>query len=120
MILFFIFVAIIYFVDIILVGASFAAIKKAFNLNISVVKSILILIVVFGVLDNLFTPFFDYLDLTFTIHNQEIANFFGLKENTPASMFFSIGYFDFFIWLVESLIALFVVDKRITKKINAN
>jgi len=119
MILFFIFVVIIYLVDIFLVGASFAAIKRVFNLNISVIKSILILIVAFALLDNLVTPLVDYLDLTFTIRNQEIANFFELKENTPASMFFSIGYFDFIIWLVESLIAVFVVDKRITKKINS-
>ena len=119
MILYFIFYILIYLADIILVGLAFSAVKKAFQLNISVISSIIILIITFGLFDNLLTPIIAYLDITFTVHNQEIVNFLDLKENMPASMFFSIDYFDLIIWIIESLIALFVVDKFITKKLNA-
>ena len=70
-----------YLIDIVLVGICFAAIKKAFHFNISIIFSIIILILLFALLDNMLFPFVSLLDLTFTIHNKEIADFLELKEN---------------------------------------
>jgi hypothetical protein len=108
-----------YSVDVLLVGLSFSAIKKAFRINISIVFSIIILMILFAIIDNMIIPLVNILDLTFTIHNKEIADFLEVSENIPASALYSIDYFDIILWLVESLIALFVIDRKVTKKLNA-
>ena len=119
MIKFFILLVLLYSIDIILVGLSFSAIKKAFKINISSIYSLIILIIIFAVINNDINPIISMLNLTFTVHNKEIAEFFKLKPNESTSALLSIGYSDFIIWFVESIIALFVVDKQISKKLRA-
>ena len=119
MVKFILFFIVAYSIDIILVGFAFSAVKKAFRLNISLVFSFLILMILFAVIDNMMIPLVNILDITFTIHNKEIADFLELKENIPASVLYSIDYSDFIIWFVESFLALFVIDKKITNKLNA-
>lgn len=113
------FLLLAYSVDILLVGLSFSAIKKAFRINISIVFSIVILMILFSIIDNMIIPLVNILDLTFTIHNKEIADFLEVNENIPAAALYSIDYFDIILWFVESIIALFVIDKKVTKKLNA-
>jgi len=108
-----------YSFDIILVGICFAAIKKAFRFNISIIFSLIILMFLFALLENMLLPFVSLLDITFTIHNKEISDFLELKENISASVLYSIDYFDFIIWFIQSVVALYVIDKSITKKLSA-
>ena len=119
MIKFIVYLLLVYLIDIILVGVLFAAIKKAFKIKLTPVLSLLMLMIEFAAFDNYMNPLVNLLDVTFTIHNQEITNFFNLKANEPISNFLAIDYFDFIVWFSESLIALFIIDKRITRRLNA-
>ncbi len=109
-----------YVLSIILAGVSFAALKKVFGFKPSPVYSLIILLILFCLLDVLLNPFVYLLDITFTVHNPDVAKFLELKENESLSQIAYFDFFDIILCFIKSCLAYFIVDKRISKKLNTN
>ena len=56
------------------------------------------------------------LDVTYTVGNADIAEFFDLKPNEPLVDLFGFGLFEIITWIFQSLLAAFIGEKIIMKK----
>jgi hypothetical protein len=100
-----------YLIMSVLVGISFFSlfghrIKSPFSR-----KVLIAMLVIFAVLDIYYLPALFSLQITMTVGNQEVANFFELKENMDVGDFFEPGWFDFIVWMLQSLLAYVVGTK---------
>ena len=100
--------ALAFFIDALIVGISFQALKKLFRWSFSSSRSFLILYIVFAFLELYQWPMFHTLDITFTVHNQEMARALGFKPDMPLSDLFQLGIFEFFTWSVQALLAQYL------------
>lgn len=74
-------------------------------------KYLYILFCIFAFLDIYAWPALLSLDATITVRNKQIADFLNLKENFHLSEFFSLDWFDIFVWLFQTGIAIFIGGK---------
>ncbi|MDD5223344.1 MAG: hypothetical protein PHE84_05085 [bacterium] len=93
-----------YILKAIFVGISFFAIfghriKTPFSR-----KAFFILIIIFALLDLYGLPAIICLDATMTINNANIANILHINGPVGMGEFFSPGWFDFFVWVIQALI----------------
>ena len=116
MIIFIITMVLFVLIDSFLVGITFYALKNRFQWNISYRTAFIILFLVFVFLDNYWFPMMHVLDLTYTVGNQEIANFFDLAPNEPVEDLFGFGIIEFVIWSIEALIATYIGEKVFSRK----
>jgi len=91
----------------IIVGVAFFPLFGHRNFVSSTKKTLVILLIIFGFMDYYFLPVIALLDITFTIGNQQIAEFFELRPNMSVGEFIDPGLFDLFIWLIQAIIAHF-------------
>ena len=104
-------------IDIVLVGISFYSFKARFHWNISSRMCLVILFFIFAFLENCIWPMFNVLDITYTVGNAKIAEVFDFRPNEHLTDLFSFGLFEFVTWLIQALLAAYVGEKLITRKI---
>jgi hypothetical protein len=83
-------------------------------------KSLYILVGIFALLDLYAWPAYFTSQITFTVHNQQIVEFFELKENMSAGEFFDPGLFDLFIYFLQAGVAYYVGTRVFEKLIGVN
>jgi hypothetical protein len=106
----------IFLIDTFLVGVTFFALKDRFQWAMSRHMSFLILFIAFGFLEYYLLPFAVVLDVTFTVHNSEIASLLDLKANEPFAGLFNFGLFEILLIVVQSLVASLFGEKVFTRK----
>ena len=109
-------VILIYAIDTFLVGISFYALKNRFHWRISTQMNLVILFLIFALLENYILPLLIVLDVSYTVGNPEIVEFFDLKPNEPALELFGFGIFAIITWLIQSVLAAVIGEKIIIKK----
>ncbi|MCK4911638.1 MAG: hypothetical protein KAR83_08335 [Thermodesulfovibrionales bacterium] len=90
-----------------IVGVAFFFLFGHRNFISSTKKTLVILIIIFGFIDYYYLPVLALLDITFTIGNQQIAEFFGSRPDMSLDDIFNPGFLDIFIWLIQAIIAHF-------------
>jgi hypothetical protein len=116
MLIFIISFVLAYFIDALIVGIAFQSLKRHFQWKISPSQSFLLLFIVFAFFELYQWPMFNSLDITFTVHNQEMARAFGFKPGMPLSDLFQLGVFEIFMWSVQALLASFLGERIIGKR----
>lgn len=94
-----------YLLTALLVGFTFSAvcshwIKKRFTK-----RYLLILFLSFALLDTYYRPAIFSLDATIEIGNEQIADYFNVKDPVKMGEFFAIDWIDPVIWILQSVIA---------------
>ena len=105
-----------YTIDVFLVGIAFHSLKDRFGWQLSTKQNFIILFFVFLMLENYLWPAFLILDVTYTIHNEVLAEFFGFKPNEPLTELFGFGMFEFITWCIQALIANVLGQKMMGSK----
>lgn len=100
-----------YIIDTLLVGMALYVFATRFGWNLSSRKLPLFLLVIFAFLDLYVIPALMVLDATVTVHNDSVAQLFGLSRHTPLLELFGFGWYEILIWLAQSLLALWVANK---------
>lgn len=100
-----------YLIMSVLVGISFFAllghrIKLPFSR-----KAFFALTAILAVLDIYSLPALFSLQITVTVGNREVADFFGLSENMNMGDFFDPGWSDLIVWMLQGLVAHVVGSK---------
>lgn len=103
----------------ILVGIAFFALfgnklKSPYN-----PKSLYILVGIFAFLDLYDWPAIFVAQITFTVHNQQIAKFLELKENMDVGELFAPGFFDIVIYFLQAVVGYYVGIRVFKKLIGA-
>ncbi len=106
-----------YAIDVFLVGIVFHFLKNKFLWKLTPKQDFLILFVIFLLLENYLWPAFYILDITYTVHNEAVANFFEFRPDEPLSGLFGFGMFEFITWLVHAFIANFIGFKIVNPKL---
>lgn len=78
--------------------------------------SFLILFIAFGFLEYYLLPMAVVLDVTFTVHNSEIASLLDLKANEPFAGLFDFGSFEIILMVVQAFVASLLGEKLFTRK----
>ena len=104
-----------YAVDITLFGIAVAYFILRRGKPFSGYTAIPILILVFAFNDLYGIPFLIYLDATFTINNQAIAEVLGTSKNESLTGFILSDVFDFFGWFIQVVLA-FGLSLLLTRK----
>ena len=120
MVIFILSFALAYFIDALIVGIAFQALKRHFQWKISASQGFLALYIVFAFLELYQWPMFNSLDITFTVHNQEMARAFDFKPGMPLSDLFQLGVFEFFTWSVQAVLAIFLGERIFRKKLETD
>lgn len=100
-----------YLIDTLLVGMAFFALKARFRWSVSRGKCFLILFATFAFKDLLWWPAFYFLDVVFTVRNTELAQLLALRPDQPLMSFFDPGFFDLFLYAVQTVVATWVGTK---------
>jgi hypothetical protein len=111
-----------YAIEIFLVGAFLAFLiqrrKKAFPWF----KVLPALILFFAINEIVYLPAIMKSNVTFTIHNQEIANFLEVAKNESLTDYVLSDFFSFWLWFIEACLAfgvsLLLTRGKDNKKIN--
>jgi len=78
--------------------------------------TLVVLFLIFAILENYILPLLIVLNVSFTVGNPVIVEFFDLKPNTPALEFFGFGLYEIITWLIQSALAALIGEKIIMKK----
>jgi len=101
----------VYGIDIFLVGIVFYFFKAKYGWSFSLRFDFLILLIIFIFLENYLWPSFFILNVTYTIHNETIANFLGLKPNESLTESFGFGVFELIVWSIQAFLANIIGSK---------
>jgi hypothetical protein len=74
-------------------------------------RDFLALFAIFAFLGLYELPAIVSLDATITVRNPEIVRFFELEPHSPLLELYSLDWFDLFIWMTQSALALFVGER---------
>ena len=95
----------------VLVGIAFYALKMRFNWAISPKQCFVILVILFALLENVELPMFMFLDITFTIGNEEVARMLEIMPDEPVINLYGLSLLNLVVWSIQALIAGYVGDK---------
>jgi len=98
-----------------LIGIAYYSVKRHFGWNFTPKKDLIILVIIFAIFDNFDWPMLFYLDVTITIGNKEIADFLDLPPGSPIASIFDPGWFDFFMYLVQAVLASALIRTKLRK-----
>ena len=104
-----------YSIEIVLVGVFLAFITNKRKKALSWVSAIPLLMIFFALNEACYLPVILNTDITFTIHNQEVAEFLEVGENESLSNFILTGFFGLLGWFIEAWLA-FGVNLFLTRK----
>jgi hypothetical protein len=91
-----------------LVGVTWSAILRSRGVTISPRMRFASLLAIFAILDLYWWPAALSLEITFTVGNSQLARLLELHPNMGIEQLLDIGPFDFLVWVLQVLVALWV------------
>ena len=91
-----------YTIEIILVGGFLAFLMERKEKEFSWIKTIPVLFLFFAVNEFFYIPAVINANVSFTIHNQELANFLGVEPNESLTKFVLEDFASISIWVIEA------------------
>ena len=109
-----------YTISAVLVGLALALLISKKKVHIRSFRAGMAIFFIFVFLEAYSYPAMLSLDMTFTIHNQFVAELLDVGPNAKFTEIVSIGFLDLIIWLAQTAVAICVADAMRIKKIEAN
>jgi len=105
-----------YLTNTILIGLAFGVFVLYLKKELPNKLQFILLIFIFVLIDIYWIPVVNYLNITITIGNKSVADFFNVKPNMPLSNIFSFGIFDLIIYAIQASIAQWIAFRFVVNK----